>query len=130
MGRRQIAMGIERNLPLVLHSRDAWDDTMIILKELVPPEYLIHLHCYWGNEPHLEEFLAAFPRAVVGFSNGVFYPWANPVKICKIVPLENIILETDAPYIPQMATMISAPGDIPAITQRVADIRMIPYESV
>lgn len=45
---RQILQAVELKKPLVVHSRDAGDDTHEILKNLLPPDHPVHVHCFTG----------------------------------------------------------------------------------
>lgn len=127
---RQIAMGVERGLPLCIHTRDAWADTIRLLKETVPSDHPVHLHCFWYGQEEMEEFLKAFPKSVIGFSNSLFYPGEDPQIICPIIPLDNIVLETDAPYLPRNGQPISTPKDVPEVGKKVAELKGIPFCTV
>lgn len=128
--KRQIAIGLELGLPLKIHSRAAWRDTMVIMTELVPRDYRVHLHCFWDGKAAMEELFSAFPKAVIGFSNNIWYAGDSPEELCQCIPLENMVLETDAPYLPRTGAKMSTPGDIPAIGRRIAELRGVPVETV
>jgi len=46
---RQILRAVELNKPIVVHSRDAGDDTYTMLKDLLPSTHPVHVHCFTGN---------------------------------------------------------------------------------
>merc|ERR1712066_14675 len=96
---------------------------MAIMTEHVPADCPIHLHCFWGDTSTTNELFKAFPKAVIGISNNVFYSPGEPEELSRCVPLERIVLETDAPYLPRPGTRMSHMGDIPPIGRRIAELR-------
>ena len=93
----QIAMAHERDLPLVIHTRDAWDDTFRILdREGVPRRTVFH--CFTGGP---DEATAALARgASLSISGIVTFKTANDLRAAvRASPLERLLVETDAPYL-------------------------------
>lgn len=82
---------------LVIHARDAWDDTFDILRdEGVPPRVVFH--CWTGGPAQAERAVAI--GAVLSFSGIVTFPNAGAIReAAALAPLDNIIVETDAPFL-------------------------------
>lgn len=93
---RQLALARERNLPVNIHSRDAAEDTFQIMKEHGKGLTGI-IHCFSGSKEMAAEYVK------LGFHIGVggVVTFKNGKKLKQVVeeiPLERIVLETDAPY--------------------------------
>uniref|UniRef100_A0A3P8TD21 TatD DNase domain containing 2 n=1 Tax=Amphiprion percula TaxID=161767 RepID=A0A3P8TD21_AMPPE len=69
------------------------------MKKCVPREYKIHRHCFTNSYPVIEPFLTEFPNLYVGFTAVITYSSAtNARNAVRQIPLNRIVLETDAPY--------------------------------
>jgi TatD DNase family protein len=93
----QIAIAHERALPLVIHTRAAWDDTFAILDREGVPERVV-FHCFTGGPDEARRCLDR--GAYVSFSGIVTFPGAPEVRAAaEIVPLDRMLVETDSPYL-------------------------------
>jgi TatD DNase family protein len=93
----QVTLAHERGLALVVHTRDAWADTLAVLDEVgVPPRTVIH--CFSGGP---DEARACLDRgAVLSFSGIVTFKNATGVReAAQLCPLDRLLVETDAPYL-------------------------------
>ncbi|XP_029288619.1 putative deoxyribonuclease TATDN2 isoform X2 [Cottoperca gobio] len=96
---RQLRLAVAMHKPLVIHCRDADDDLLEIMKKCVPREYRIHRHCFTNSYPVIEPFLTEFPNLYVGFTALItYYKAAEARDAVRRIPLNRIVLETDAPY--------------------------------
>ncbi|XP_049588828.1 putative deoxyribonuclease TATDN2 isoform X2 [Syngnathus scovelli] len=96
---RQLRLAVTMNKPLLVHCRNADEDLMDILKNCVPRDYKIHRHCFTDSYQVIEPFLETFPNLYVGFTAVITYSSANAARdAVRKVPLDRILLETDAPY--------------------------------
>lgn len=96
---RQLNLAVAMKKPLVIHCRDADDDLFRIMKKCVPRDYKIHRHCFTNDYPVIKPFLEEFPNLYVGFTSLVTYSSAVEARdSVRKIPLERIVLETDAPY--------------------------------
>ncbi len=92
--RIQLGWAIERDLPVMIHSRDATEDCLNILREF--PDLRGVMHCYSGSNETAKEIIKMGLYLGIG---GVI-----TFKNCKLrdnltgIPLERLLLETDAPY--------------------------------
>lgn len=84
-------------LPAVIHNRLAGVDTLKILKGLTPKKVVVH--CFSGDENFLKECLDS--GFFISFTCNITYRKADNLRrLVKIAPLERILLETDAPFLP------------------------------
>lgn len=113
---KQLQLAVLLNKPLVIHCREAEKELLEIMKKYVPPDYKIHRHCYTGRYSVIEPLLNYFPNLSVGFTAVISYPSAWEARECvKNIPLERILVETDAPYflprgIPKSLCPFALPG--------------------
>ncbi|KAI5615009.1 putative deoxyribonuclease TATDN2 isoform X1 [Silurus asotus] len=113
---RQLRLAVSLGKPLVIHCRDADDDLLDIMKKCVPHDYKIHRHCFTNNYSVIEPFLNEFSNLCVGFTALVTNPKAAEARdAVRKMPLERILLETDAPYfrprqVPPSVCRFSHPG--------------------
>ncbi len=84
-----------RNLPVVVHTREAFDDTLGLLKE-IPSKGIIH--CFTGRVEEARAFLDL--GFFISFSGIVTFKAAENVReAARFVPLDRILIETDAPFL-------------------------------
>jgi TatD DNase family protein len=92
----RLAMGY--NLPLVVHSRDAFVETMDVLMDF--PDLVVYMHCRGYDPDEVAEFLKRCPRGYIGFCGNITYPKADTLRDSLLVmPIDRLVLETDAPYL-------------------------------
>ncbi len=126
----QIAMAHRYGLALVIHSRDAWDDTFDVLDSEGVPERTL-FHCFTGGPP---EARAALERgASLSFSGIVSFRNAAEIRdAAAIVPADRYLVETDAPYLAPvpMRGKPNRPSWVRIVGEAVAAARGIPAEQV
>lgn len=97
--RRQAEWSIRYGLPLVIHSRSAHAELMEVLTPLRDQLCGGIFHCFGGTADEARELLT-FPGFVLGIGGVVTFKKSTlPAILRDIVPLERIVLETDAPYL-------------------------------
>ncbi|MEO6651798.1 MAG: TatD family hydrolase [Ilumatobacteraceae bacterium] len=93
----QIQLAQEHDLPLIIHTRDAWADTFAILDAEGVPDRTI-LHCFTGGPDEARKGLDR--NMFVSFSGIVTFKSAADVQAAaRLVPDANLLIETDAPYL-------------------------------
>lgn len=92
----QMAVGLEK--PIILHCRDAEEDMFALLTSTVPRDWRLHLHCFTGSAEMARKFLQTFPNLFIGICGNVTYASSSTQTIVTSVPIERMLLETDAPY--------------------------------
>jgi len=96
---RQLKIAAENRLPVVIHTRDAWTDTMEALRAHWAPTGLpCVMHCFTGNrEQALECIDLGFHLAFGGVTT---FPKAAEIReASRITPQDRLLIETDAPYL-------------------------------
>lgn len=96
--REQIALARELRLPIIIHSRDAKEDTLTILREEKADELGGVFHCFTGD---LEMAKAALDLGFfLSFSGIATFPKAIALqKVVQDMPLDRMLIETDSPYL-------------------------------
>jgi TatD DNase family protein len=97
--RRQMEVAAAAKLPIIIHCRDAWDDCLRILEEVWKPTGLGGiLHCFTGSLEHARHGIEL--GFMVSFTGNLTYPKAQEIRdVAKALPLSNILIETDSPYL-------------------------------
>jgi len=127
----QCELAQELNLPLVIHSRDDFNSTFDILKNF--KNLKIYFHCWWYWPEEVKKVLNYFPNVWIWFAWNVTYPKADKLRdSLKVVPFENLVLETDAPYLaPQVIRwQKNEPANVRFIYEFVSDFRSIEIEKI
>lgn len=126
--KEQIDFANANNLPISFHDREAHADSLEILKEMKPKGVV---HCFSGSVEMANEIIKQGMYIGVG---GVV-TFKNAKKLCEVVeniPIEKILLETDAPYLaPEpFRSKLNHSGYIEFIARKVAEIKKIEYSDV
>ena len=93
----QIALAAELNRPLVVHTREAEDDTRGFIGEARSAGVLGVLHCYTGTHSLAEHAIAA--GWYVSFSGIVTFKKWTDVELLRLVPRDRLLVESDSPYL-------------------------------
>ena len=128
----QMAIASEARVPIVIHTREAWEDTFALLEEHWKPSGLGGImHCFTGSVKEMERTLTlGFHLA---FGGVVTYPKAVEVhESAKVVPLDRMLVETDAPYlapIPKRGKR-NEPSYVMSTARRIAELRSTTLEEI
>jgi TatD DNase family protein len=96
--REQIQLAREMNLPIIIHTREAQDDTMTILKEEKASEIGGVFHCFSGDAWLANDALDL--GFYLSFSGILTFQNATMLRdIAKHTPLDRVLIETDCPYL-------------------------------
>jgi len=125
--RRQLAIAERLKLPVVIHTRDAIEETYEILKE-----YKVRgiMHCFSGSKEMAKKFISL--GFLLGIGGVVTFKNSKLYQVIEEVSLENIVLETDSPYMapePVRGT-INESANIPHIAKRIAEIKNVSLDDV
>jgi len=94
----QIELAIKYNLPIIVHSRDAFEETYDIVKQYSNNVIFI-LHSFVGNIEQARKY-NILPNVYFGFSGIVTFKNAKEIQeSAKFIPIEKIIIETDCPWL-------------------------------
>ena len=125
-----IRLAHERDLPLVIHSRDAWEETFEILDVEGVPTHTI-FHCFTGGPGEAESALER--GAYLSFSGIVTFPSAPELQeAARRCPADRLLIETDSPYlapVPHRGKK-NRPAWVPHVARCVAELRGEPLAEV
>ena len=124
--RRQMELAREVNLPVIIHSRDAAEDTMRLMKEIHAQEIPGVIHCYSYSREMAQEFIKM--GYYIGVGGVVTFKNAKKLKeTVEAIPLERILLETDCPYMapePHRGTRNDS-SNIPYVIAKIAELKQV-----
>ena len=126
----QIALANARELPLVIHTRDAWDDTFAVLADVGVPSRTV-FHCFTGGPDEARRALDI--GAHLSFSGIVTFKGAPEVQEAAILcPLDRMLVETDSPYLAPVPHRgkTNQPAWVAHVGQHIADLRNIAVAEV
>ena len=118
--RRQMELARIKKLPVVIHTRDATEDTIKILKEF--PDVVGDIHCFSGSIETAMTYISMGYK--LGIGGVVTFKNSNLFKVVEAVGIDNILFETDAPYLtpePFRGRQNSSKY-IPYVAKRVSEI--------
>ena len=127
---QQIAWAHGRDLPLVIHTRDAWDDTFEILAATGVPARTI-FHCFTGGPAEAEKCLAL--GAYLSFSGIVTFKNSLDNKAAATMcPIDRLMVETDSPYLTPdpFRGRKNEPSYVARVGEVVAQLRDISVDEV
>lgn len=91
---RQLIIANNLNLPVIIHDREAHEDTMSLLKKYKPKGVV---HCFSGSAEMAKEIIKL--GMYIGIGGAVTFKNAKkPIEVVEYLPLDRLLLETDAPY--------------------------------
>ena len=128
--RVHIRAGLATRLPLVIHTRSASDDTLGVLREEGRGESTGVFHCFTGNAEQAEKI--AKLNFFLGIGGVATFKKGGLDTVLPEVGLENIVLETDSPYLaptPHRGKR-NEPSYIPLVAQKVAEFKKLSLEEV
>lgn len=127
--KRQIEMAQARGLPIAVHMRDATEKTYETLKPYAPLSGV--MHCYSGSSEMAEKFVALGMHISLG-GPVTFKNAKVPKEVARVVPLERLLIETDAPFLAPhpYRGKTNGPGYLPLIAKAIATERGLSYETV
>ena len=120
---QQIALAKQHDLTLVIHTRDAWEDTYAVLDAEGMPQNTI-IHCFSGGPVEAQECIDR--GAYLSFSGIVTFKTANELREAALLcPLDKILIETDSPFlapIPHRGRP-NEPAHVGLVGTAIADLR-------
>ena len=126
----QVALAHELGLALVVHTRDAWDDTLDILVAEGPPERTV-FHCFSGGPAEAQRCLDL--GAYLSFSGIVSFKTADDVRgAAGLCPSDRLMVETDSPYLAPVPHRgeTNQPAYVPLVGQVLATVRGVEVNAV
>ena len=128
--RAQVRLAKERELPLIIHSRDAWAETFGVLESEGVPARTV-FHCFTGGPAEAERALAL--GCWLSYSGIVSFKTADDLRAAAaITPPDRLLVETDAPFLAPVPHRgkTNEPAFLPAVGAALAAARNEPVEVV
>jgi len=125
--RRQIRIAREVKLPVIVHTREADDLTVAVLREEKAGEVGGVIHCFTGTQALADEALAMGFH--ISFSGIACFPKADPLRaVAKTVPLDRFLVETDCPFLapPPHRGKRNEPAYVVDVARRMAEVKGVP----
>lgn len=133
---QQIEMAVERDLPVVIHSRESFDVIIEVIRETYKknnwPEKKLRgiFHCFTGSVADAQ--VAIDLGFYLGIGGVVTFKNSGMDKVVKELPLESLVLETDAPYLAPAPNRgkRNIPEYILLVAEKVSDLKNLPIEEI
>ncbi len=122
--REQISLAHESGLPIILHLREAHDDALAILEKEGFPAGGTLLHCYTLDAPSLKPWIEH--DCYLAFGGSITFKKSDDIReAAKLVPLNRLLSETDAPYMAPdpMRGMACGPEHSIFVAEKLAELR-------
>jgi TatD DNase family protein len=128
----QMRVAADARKPIVIHTRDAWADTVELLRKHWSPTGLpCIMHCFTGGPEEAREVIDL--GFYVSFAGVVTYPKATSVQeAARMAPLDRLLIETDAPYLPPVPYRgkRNEPAYVVHTAARIAELRALNLEQI
>lgn len=128
--RMQIEWALQYNLPIVIHTRNAMQETINIVKEYAPKGLHGIFHCFSGSYESAKEIIKA--GFYLGIGGVVTYKNAGLAEVLEKIALQHLVLETDAPYLTPLPFRgkRNEPSYLKYVIEKIATIKNISVEDV
>ena len=128
----QLALAARLNMPVVVHTRDAFDETLTILKDFDGQLDHVVLHCFTGTA---EQAKAGLDRGYfISFSGVVTFKNAQAVREAALcVPMDRLMIETDCPYLspaPMRKQRINEPALLAHTAQFLSQLKQVELDDL
>jgi TatD DNase family protein len=126
----QLQMATEVGKPVVIHSREATDDTLAVLRGF--PRVRAVFHCFTGSPDEARKVLAA--GHFVGFTGAVTFKKNDALReAAALTPLDRMFVETDAPYLspePKRSQKTNEPALVMHVAETLARVKGVSVEEI
>jgi len=129
--RRQLQLARDVKLPVIIHTREADQETAVILEQEEAEEMGGVIHCFTGTRELAERALVL--GFCISFSGIVAFPRSEVIQeVARTVPRERLLVETDAPFLapPPHRGKRNEPAFVVEVARKVAELRGEPVEDV
>lgn len=128
--RVQITLAEKYKLPIIIHCRNSFRETIEVIKSAKSEQLTGIFHCFSGNKEEAEEVIAIGFKLGIGgvatFKNG------GLDKVLPFIDLEHLVLETDSPYLAPVPFRgkRNEPSYIPLIAEKIGELKKVSAEEV
>lgn len=127
----QLELAVKLDMPVIIHSRDAWQDTVDILKEYAPKlKKGFLMHCYSGSIEIAKILLKL--GAYFSFGGALTFKNSKKSEVAKALPIDRIFLETDCPFMAPVPYRgkINEPKFVVEVYKFLAGVYNLPLETL
>lgn len=123
--RKQLEIAVEKNLPVVIHTRDSFRETVEIVKDYADSLPGGVFHCFPGTVDDAYEVIKL--GFLVGLGGVVTFPKAKMAEVAEEIPLEYILLETDCPYLAPVPFRgkQNQPAYVKYVAEKISELKKI-----
>jgi len=124
----QIKIAMEFDLPIVVHDRDAHEDTLEILEEYMPKKVVFH--CFAGDELMAQKIVAHGWK--ISFTGTITYKNSNQHNVVRLCPNDAFFIETDSPYLTPVPFRgkRNDPSKLRYVIEQIADLKRMPPKKI
>ena len=127
---KHIEFSISEKVPVIIHTRDADDDTISIIKKYYNKTNFL-IHCFTGKLDFAKNLLNL--NCLISFSGIITFKKSYDLRdVVKYVPLERMLIETDSPYLSPdpFRGKSNEPANVKIVAENIALIKGISFEHV
>jgi TatD DNase family protein len=128
--REQLELAMTADLPVIIHTRNAWVDILKIMQSEFPNKLRGVFHCFSGDAEQVKKVVEL--GFYISFTGVLTFKNSRALEVAVTVPDDRLLLETDCPFMaptPHRGKR-SEPGHIPLIAQALADAKKMNIEAV
>jgi TatD DNase family protein len=128
--RIQVELALQYDLPIVIHSRNSFDEIFELLDKVFKPGLKGVFHCFTGNLQQAEHIIGL--GFMLGIGGVLTYKNSGLPEVMEAVSLDHILLETDAPFLAPVPFRgkRNESAFIPDIALKLAEIKKVPIEEI
>ncbi len=97
--RKQFDLAIKYDLPVSIHCREAFEPFFSIMKDYKSTSLRGVIHSFTGTEEELVHLIDDYPQFMIALNGVVTFKKAHLVSLLPLIPLDRLVIETDAPYL-------------------------------
>ncbi|MCX7834272.1 MAG: TatD family hydrolase [Ignavibacteria bacterium] len=127
----QIKIAIEKELPVIIHTRNSIEDTIRIIEEISSPKLKGQFHCFSGNFENLQKILN-FKNFFISFCGNITYKNNKSATLIKNIPPEKLLFETDSPFMTPspIKDKINEPANIVYTISKISELIGVNYNEL
>ena len=128
--RQQLELAVETKLPVVIHSRESFDECLTIIQEFATDLVGGVFHCFPGDVDDAERAIEL--GFVLGIGGVATFKNSAMSRVATHAPLESIILETDAPFLAPVPFrgQTNQPAYVRQVCERIAELKKVSFSEV
>jgi TatD DNase family protein len=123
-------MAIAYDLPIVIHTRSSMDDCIRVVEEVGKGKITGIFHCFGGDERQAKKIIDL--GFMLGIGGVLTYKNAGLARVLESIPMESIVLETDAPYLSPVPFRgkRNETSYVQFVAEKISEIKGLPIDEV